>query len=199
VTSAIPTELLSTRYPYNRRSLSRAPRPLVAHAIVGLAIVALVSAGCSNAPAGTGANGDGGIASAAGDQAVKFAQCMRDSGVREFPDPDASGTLTIETVTNGTSIDTDSASFQRAITACKDLEPPGFTGFARTPEQQQAALTFAQCIRDKGVRDFPDPAIDQPMIDTNRIPSTDTPGGMTILHAAMEKCGTYARDAGVTR
>ena len=45
----------------------------------------------------------------------------------------------------GTSIDTDSASFQRAITACKDLEPAGFTGFARTPAQQQAALKFAQC------------------------------------------------------
>jgi hypothetical protein len=198
VTSAISTELLSTRYPNDRRALSRAPRPLVTLAIVGLAFVALVSAGCSNAAAGTGAS-DGGVASAAGDQAVKFAQCMRDNGVRDFPDPDASGTLTIETVANGTSIDTDSASFQRAITACKDLEPAGFTGSARTPEQQQAALKFAQCIRDNGVKDFPDPAIDEPMIDTNRIPSTETEGGMSILHAAMEKCGTYARDAGVTR
>jgi hypothetical protein len=49
------------------------------------------------------------------------------------------------------------------------------------------------------VKDFPDPAIDEPMIDTNRIPSANTPGCMTILHAAMEKCGSYARDAGVSR
>ena len=88
---------------------------------------------------------------------------MRDNGVREFPDPDAAGTLTIETVANGTSIDTDSAAFRAAITACKDLEPAGFTGFARSPEQQQAALKFAQCIRDNGVKDFPDPAIDEPL------------------------------------
>jgi hypothetical protein len=198
VTSAIPTELLSARDPNDRSFLSRAPRPTVARAIVGLAIVVLISTGCSNAPAGTGA-GDAGVASPVGDPAVKFAQCMRDNGVRDFPDPDASGTLTIETVANGTSIDTDSASFQRAITACKDAEPAGFTGFARTPAQQQAALKFAQCIRDNGVKDFPDPAIDAPMIDTNRIPSTAGEGGLTILHAAMAKCDTYARDAGVSR
>jgi hypothetical protein len=172
--------------------MSRALLPLVA-----LAIVALISAGCSNAPAGTGAGSDGGNASAAREQALKFAQCMRNNGIREFPDPDASGTVTIETIANGTSIDTNSPAFQQAITACKDLEPAGFTGATRSPEQQQAALKFAQCIRDNGVNDFPDPAPDAPMIDTNRIPSTDTPGGMTILHAAMQKCGTFARDAGV--
>jgi hypothetical protein len=191
VTSATPTELLTARYPKDRRSLSRAPWPLVALAIVGLAIVALISAGCSNAPAAS----HGTVASAAGDQAVKFAQCMRDNGVRDFPDPDASGTLTIETVANGTSIDTDSASFQRAITACKDLVPAGFTGFARTPEQQQAALGFAQCIRDNGVKDFPDPAIDEPLVNTNVIPSAATEHGMTILHAAMETCGDFAEEA----
>ena len=64
------------------------------------------------------------------------------------------------------------AAFKQAISACKDLEPPGFTGTTRTPEQQQAALEFAQCIRDNGVKDFPDPATDGPLIDTNRIPST---------------------------
>lgn len=167
--------------------------------LAALAMVALMSAGCLNGPAESGASGDGGNANAVHGQAILFAECMRDEGVREFPDPDASGTLTIETVANGTSIDTDSASFQRAITACKDLEPAGFTGFARTPEQQQAALKFAQCIRDNGVTDFPDPAIDEPLVDTNRIPSTNAPGGMTILNAAMEECGIYAGDAGVTR
>jgi hypothetical protein len=167
-------------------------RPLAA-----LAMVALISAGCSNAPAGTGAGSDGGNAGAAREQAVKFAQCMRNKGVREFPDPDASGTFTIETIVNGTSIDTNSPAFQQAITACKDLEPAGFTGANRTPDQQQAALKFAQCIRDNGVKDFPDPAIDDPLVDTNRIPSTATSAGMSILNAAMPKCGAFARAAGV--
>jgi hypothetical protein len=165
-------------------------------ALIVVTIVTLVSAGCSN-PAGPSASSDVGNANAVHAQAVKFAECMRSHGVREFPDPDSSGTFTIETIANGTSIDTNSPAFQQAITACKDFEPAGFTGATRTPEQQAAALKFAQCIRDNGVKEFPDPANDEPMIDTNRIPSTDTPGGMTILHAAMQKCGTFARDAGV--
>ena len=65
-------------------------RPLAA-----LAMVALISAGCSNAPAETG-TGSGNTAAATHEQAVKFAECMRDNGVRGFPDPDASGELTID-------------------------------------------------------------------------------------------------------
>jgi hypothetical protein len=163
--------------------------------MAALAVIALVNAGCSNA-AGTGTSGDGGSADTVREQAVRFAECMRDNGVKEFPDPDASGTLTIETVANGTSIDTDSAAFGRAITACRDLQPPGFTGGIRSPEQQQAALEFARCIRDNGVPDFPDPGPDDPMVDTNRIPSTDRKGGMRILNAAMQTCGDHAREAG---
>jgi hypothetical protein len=47
------------------------------------------------------------------------------------------------------------------------------------------------------VTDIPDPASDQPMIDTRRIPSAATEGGMSILHAAMRKCHAYAFAAGV--
>ena len=47
--------------------------------------VTLISAGCSNAPAGTGSNG-GNNTAATHEQAVKFAECMRDNGVSEFPD-----------------------------------------------------------------------------------------------------------------
>jgi hypothetical protein len=98
---------------------------------------------------------------------------------------------------NGTSIDTDSAAFERAITACRDLQPSGFTGGIRSPEQQEGALEFARCIRDNGVKDFPDPGPDDPMIDTNGIPSANRKGGMSILHAAMRQCGDAARAAGV--
>ena len=129
---------------------------------------------------------------------MKFAECMRKNGVREFPDPDASGELTIDAIANGSSLDTNSAAFKQAIAACKDLQPPGFTGVKRSPEQQQAALKFAQCIRDNGVKDFPDPTEDAPMVDTNRIPSAARDGGMNALHAAMQKCRGLASDAGVT-
>jgi hypothetical protein len=106
--------------------------------------------------------------------------------------------LTIDAVANGSSVDTNSAAFKQAMSACKDLEPPGFTGSKVTPSQRAARLKFAQCIRDNGVPDFPDPTASSPLIDTNRIPSAATPAGMSALHAAMHKCGEFARAAGVT-
>jgi hypothetical protein len=160
-----------------------------------LAMVALIVAGCSSAPIDTSG---GNNAAANHEQAMKFAQCMRDNGVSQFPDPDASGTLTIDQVANGSRVDTNSATFQQALTACRDLEPAGFAGQKRSAQQQEAALKFAQCIRDNGVKDFPDPAPDAPLIDTNRIPSSETEGGMSILHAAMQKCRDFAAAAGVT-
>jgi hypothetical protein len=174
-------------------------------AVAGLVMVAL-SAGCGGtrssggnntaATLGTVSNGVNSSATTRA-KAVKFAECMRANGVRAFPDPDASGALTIDAVANGSSVDTSSAAFTQAVSACKDLEPSGFTGHQRNSQEQEAALEFAQCIRDNGVRDFPDPGKGDPLVNTNRIPSAATPGGMSILKAAMQKCGQYASAAGV--
>jgi hypothetical protein len=167
-----------------------------------LAVVALTGAGCGSgssdtttttAAAGTGS----GTSASAHDTAVKFAECMRANGVGGFPDPDAAGKLTIDEVANGSSLDTSSAAFKQAISACKDLEPPGFTGRKATAQEQDARLQFARCVRRNGVKDFPDPARDAPLVDTNRIPSSATPAGMRSLNAAMRKCGSYAAMAGV--
>jgi hypothetical protein len=96
---------------------------------------------------------------------------------------------------NGSSLDPNSPAWKSAIAACKDLQPAGFTGYTRSTEQQDGALKFAQCIRENGVKDFPDPAKGELLVNTNRIPSTDRPGGMSILNAAMKKCGDLAADA----
>ena len=81
-------------------TMSRTLRPLAALAMV--AMVAVISAGCG----GTGSSGGTSTASSAGtggnknatdrDKAVKFAECMRENGVPDFPDPNASGELTID-------------------------------------------------------------------------------------------------------
>jgi hypothetical protein len=168
--------------------VSRRLRPLAA-----LAMLAVFVAGCSNAPADPGSSNS---TAATHEKAVKFAECMRANGVSAFPDPDASGELTIDGIANGSSVDTSSAPFEQALSACEDLEPPGFTGHKRSPEQQKVALKFAQCIRDNGVPDFPDPTPDTPLVDTNRIPSAATEGGMSILNAAMQKCRDLAGAAG---
>ncbi len=177
-------------------------------ALVLLAMVTLISACGSSAPAGTAsrtrsssatAHGAGHSTLARAQAGVKFAACMRSHGVSKFPDPGASGGLTIDAVANGSSVDTSTPAFAQALGACKALEPAGFTGGQRSSAQQSGALKFAECIRENGVKDFPDPVNGQPLIDTNRIPSSNRPGGMTILHAAMQRCSGLASAAGVHR
>lgn len=169
--------------------MTRNLRPLA-----GLALIALILTGCSNSSDG----GDTDDASSSRDAAVKFSQCMRDNGLSEFPDPDAKGELTIDQIANGSSMDTSSAAFEQAMSACKDLEPAGFTGEKRTKSEQQGALAFAKCMRENGVADFPDPEPGAPLVNTNLIPSTNRSGGMDALHAAMGHCEDEAGDAGVT-
>jgi hypothetical protein len=80
--------------------------------------------------------------------------------------------------------------------ACKDLQPPGFTGDQEvSAEEQETRLEFAQCMRENGVKDFPDPGKGDPLVDTRRIPSAAEPGGMSILNAAMQTCGDLAAEA----
>jgi hypothetical protein len=152
--------------------------------LASLAMVALIVAGCSTGSAGTGGN------TTAHEKAMKFAKCVRENGVRAFPDPNASGELTIDGIANGSSLDTSTAAFKKAIDACKDLEPPGFMGHQRSAQEQEHALEFAQCMRDNGVKDFPDPTKDGPLIDTSRIPSAAGKGARSIpgFQAAVEKC-----------
>ena len=174
--------------------MSRTRRPPAALALI--ATITLISACGSSAPAPTG-TANNTVANA--QEAVKFAECMRGNGVSDFPDPGASGRVTIDGVANGSSVDPSTPAFKQAISACKNLEPAGFTGGPRSSAQQSAALKFAQCIRANGVKDFPDPVNGQPLVDTNRIPSSNLPGGMSVLHAAMQKCRDVAAAAGVQR
>ena len=180
--------------------MDRRRRPLAALALI--ATVAVIGACGSSAPpetaTGTGSSGASNTATNH-DKAVKFAECMRNNGVSAFPDPPASGALTIDGVVNGSSLDPNSAAFTQAIATCRDLEPPGFTGQKPTPQQMAARLKFAQCMRHNGVNDFPDPAPDGPLIDTNRIPSLAGKDPRTDpgLNAAMQACRDFAAAAGV--
>ena len=172
--------------------------PLVAPVLISS--IALIAAGCgSTTPAGTGTASGKNNTAANAQKTVKFAECMRSNGISKFPDPNASGKLTIDAIANGSSLDTSAPAFKQAISACKNLEPAGFMGSKRSSQQQSAGLRFAQCVRENGVPDFPDPTPNGPLIDTNRIPSANQPGGMTILNAATHKCGGMAVAAGVTR
>ena len=119
---------------------------------------------------------------------MKFAECMRANGVPHFPDPDAKGDFNF-------GVDVSKEVFTKAIDACKAFQPPGSLSARRTSKQQSASLRFAQCVRDHGVKDFPDPVNGEPVIDTYKIPSSNRPGGMTILNAATHACGRILKSA----
>jgi hypothetical protein len=174
--------------------MNRRRRPLAA--LVLGAMVALIGGCGSTAPVGTGSSSSG---TTNHEKAVKFAKCMRNNGVSAFPDPPASGELTIDGIANGSPLDPNTPAFKQAISACKDLEPAGFMGSKRSPQQGQAALKFAECIRENGVNDFPDPTPNGPLIDTNRVPSLagKDPRSDPGLNAAMHKCRDFAAAAGV--
>jgi hypothetical protein len=166
-----------------------------------LATVALIGAGCSNGSSENGNTSSSGTASSTGtasggankkltkqEKAVKFAECMRANGVPHFPDPDPKGDYNF-------GVDVTVEVWRKAVDACKALRPPGALSAKRTPKEQSASLRFAQCVRENGVKDFPDPVNGEPLVDTYKIPSSNRPGGMTILNAAMHKCGYVLKEA----
>ena len=167
------------------RGTMRNLRPLA-----GLALVALIGAGCgSSAASGTGTAGGTGTARSAStkatarDKAVKFAECIRAHGVADFPDPSPKGDFEY-----GVSVSP--AVWDKAVNACKALQPPGTLSGKRTRKQQSTALRFAQCMRDHGVKDFPDPANGDPLVDTTKIPSLGdrSPRTDPVFAPAMDKC-----------
>jgi hypothetical protein len=168
---------------------------LVALALAGL--IGLVGASCGSDES-SHSDGTGGTASVTGstaaadgvdenlskqEKAVKFAECVRAHGVPNFPDPDANGEYNF-------GVDVTPAVWTKAVDACEALKPPGALSAKRTPKEQSASLRFAQCVREHGVKDFPDPVDGEPLINTYKIPSSNKPGGMTILNAAIDTCGT---------
>jgi hypothetical protein len=154
-----------------------------------LATVAVIGAGCSSAPSETSTDSSGrSTAATKQEKAVKFAECMRANGVPHFPDPDPKGDVNF-------GVDVSGEVWLKAVDACKALKPPGALSSKRTPKEQSASLRFAQCVRDHGVKDFPDPVNGEPLIDTYKIPSSNKPGGMTILNAATKTCGAILKRA----
>jgi hypothetical protein len=87
-------------------------------------------------------------------QALAYSQCMRAHGVADFPDPNAQGMIQIS---GGSTSDLspNNPTFQKAQNACQSKMPRPSP--AQQAEALQNALKMAQCMRDHGIADFPDP------------------------------------------
>jgi len=128
-----------------------------------VATIALVATACGSAdkpsesvasvPAGT-TSASPAPKSGATPDGVAFANCMRTHGLPAFKDPEPGKGM-------GEGVDVNSAEFTKAMAACKDLMPAGDPG--ANPGQVWSAadkLKYAQCMRENGVPDFPDPSAD---------------------------------------
>lgn len=128
-------------------------------------------------------------------QALAYSKCMRSHGVRNFPDPNASGGIQINgSASNGgnasNGLNPGSPQFTSANNACQHLLP---NGGQPTPQQQQAAqqnaLKMAQCMRTHGVPNFPDPQFVSGGVRISIKAGSGVDPGSPEFQKAQEECG----------
>jgi hypothetical protein len=124
-----------------------------------LAALGLLIAACSHGSSGPGvANGAPSSASPATSPSadpLAFARCMRDHGVRDFPDPDSSGNFNLS---GGGDLNPTNPTYQAATQACRSLGSAGKGSEpALSPPQIAAIVEFARCMRDHQITNYPDP------------------------------------------
>ena len=95
----------------------------------------------------------GGSTSTAQAGVAQFAQCMRQNGVTNFPDPQNGRFVMSGDVQNN-------PHFQSAIQTCQHFLGPSGIGSGNSSGPQSAQLAFAHCMQTHGVPSFPDPQPD---------------------------------------
>jgi hypothetical protein len=121
-----------------------------------------------------------------GGMGVKYAACMRSNGVPNFPDPDATGTITI---TTSPSLDPGSPLFQKAEADCRHLLPPGKTlSQAQQQKVKKRLLAFAACMRSHGVPGYPDPTFSNGGVSQGFGRSNGIDPNSPIFQAAQKAC-----------
>lgn len=133
--------------------------------MIAAAALGLLAAACSSPSSGSGSSSPAGGTPGAGAPAsaplVAFARCMRSRGVPDFPDPQP-GARNAKFL-SAQQLGVSSSRLQVAMNGCQHLLPPGTDDefpAAEVPILLRGMLPFAQCMRDRGVPDFPDPATD---------------------------------------
>jgi len=105
-------------------------------------------------------------------------QCLRDHGV-DVPDPQPDGGPVVIDVDAGDTAKLD------ALKACgPDLPPPGRPGTARIGGDPAELKPFAQCMREHGLSDFPDPDKDGLVLQKD----SDVHPGTAEFDAAQGAC-----------
>lgn len=120
--------------------------------------IALLAAACGSSPSSPGTDQS---SRSPATQAFRYAACIREHGVRDFPDPQ------VRTTPGGNGVGIRQAvpasaglspKFKSARKACRGILPaPGAGGQAHGGPSKEVLLSFGRCLRNRGVSDFPDP------------------------------------------
>jgi hypothetical protein len=173
-------------------------------ALAELALAVLMLAACSSGtetpPVAHLASATDTASSSAG--ATHLAgQCLRDHGLANFPDPAVAtdGPAAGQEILDKSALKNfPDAVVNQALNACRAaLDQAGLlTGQGSTvsPQEIQARLALARCIRTHGVANFPDP---NPTTGDVTPPPGLTKTSPSIL-AALAACATQAQAAGIT-
>ena len=124
---------------------------LVAAAAVVPVILTACSSGSSSSGAVSSAQGAGSTSGTDQSGIAQFAQCMRQNGVTDFPDPQNGHFVMGGDVQSN-------PHFNSAIQACQHLLGPGGISGGSNSGAQSARLAFAHCMQTHGVPSFPDPS-----------------------------------------
>lgn len=179
---------------------------MITRTLLGIALLAVVAAGCS------GDDADDGVASiedlsgsttstveAPGgedelaldeDKVLTFAACMRDGGI-DFPDPvvDSDGNVGFDLMAMRDLGEVDEAELQAAFEPCVEyLEGVNF-GFERVfeTEFQDEVVVFAGCMRENGI-DMPDPDFSGILEGSPLFPGWEPELDDPDFEAAFEAC-----------
>jgi hypothetical protein len=174
----------------NKRHVSRAARLAVAVALLGaMASLAACGGGSNHASTSATSSAGGGKADAS-DQGVKYSQCMREHGIKDFPDP-VDGHVLLQSGP-GSDLNPNLPAFQAADKACKSLQPAGGQNdkLGSGGPGGEAILAFAKCMRKNGVPKFPDPKINGGQVQMGIDPSSGVDPNSASFKAAQAKCGS---------
>jgi hypothetical protein len=202
------------------RRLTRSRRTSL---LIGLVVSGILLAGCGGGSAGpTTATADGapaaGSRSATGATVTKsrstapgvavsalaFAKCMRANGAPDFPDPAPGGGF-IFPVRAG--FDPSSPSAKAAQSKCQRFMPSRSSGPTFSARSLAEVVKIAECMRQHGVPQFPDPTTTRPSFAAGIREITDYDGAYLAFPAALDMqspvykraaaaCGTLAEKLG---
>jgi hypothetical protein len=123
--------------------------------------LALLAAACGSSP---GSPSSGQSSNDPAQAPFRYASCMRDHGLTNFPDPVVTTTTTPGG--GGSAVGVRMAvpasvgrspKFKAAEKACKGILPAPGSREDRHGPSKQVFLAFAQCLRAHGISNFPDP------------------------------------------